>query len=299
MPTAGLRAAALAVITCAFLQLTPLSILAGDAGTGDSFKGPVGLQLYSLRAQFIANGAVATLDKVKAMGFKYVELAGTANMPVEKFKALLDERGLVPISAHFPYSRYKSDPDGVAKDAKALGLKYCGCAWIDHKGDFDEKTCREAIEVFNKAGEALAKEGIRFFYHIHGFEFQPYPAGGADSTLQDLLFTETKADKVSYQMDVFWIVFPGKNPVKLLEKYAGRWELMHLKDMKKDVIVGSLNPKTDVKNDVALGTGQINYSEILPAAAKSGVKYYFIEDESPSSEEQIPVTLKFLEQVKY
>ena len=297
MLIAGLRAAAL--VAFGFLLLSSFSISAGDAGTGDSFKGPVGLQLYSLRAQFMANGAVATLDKVKALGIKNVELAGTANMPVDKFKALLDERGLAAISAHFPYARYKSDPEGVAKDAKALGLKYCGCAWIDHKGDFDEKTCREAIEVFNKAGEALAKEGIRFFYHCHGFEFQPYPAGGADSTLLDLLFTETKADKVSYEMDVFWIVFPGQNPVKLLEKYAGRWELMHLKDMKKGVVLGSLNPKTDVKNDVALGTGQINYAEILPAATKSGVKYFFIEDESPTSEEQIPVTLKFLEQVKY
>ncbi len=277
------------------IALGGLSIRAGDAGLGDSFKGPIGLQLYSLRAQFLANGVGATLDKVKAMGIKNVELAGTYNLPAEKFKSMLEERGLVAISGHFPYGRYKTDPDGVAKDAKALGLKYAGCAWIDHKGDFDEATCRDAAAVFNKAGEALAKEGIKFFYHCHGYEFQPYK----DGTLFDLLMTESKADKVAFQMDVFWVVFPGQNPAKLLEKYAGRWELVHLKDMKKGLPLGSLKGGTDVKNDVALGTGQLNWGEILPAAAKAGVKYYFIEDESPTSEEQIPVSLKFLETVKF
>ena len=62
----------------------------------------------------------------------------------------------------------------MAREAKALGLKYAGFAWIPHEGDFDEKACREAIAVFNKAGEALAKHGIKFFYHHHGYEFQPH-----------------------------------------------------------------------------------------------------------------------------
>ena len=268
---------------------------AGEAGLGASFKGPLGLQLYSLRAQFMAKGVPATLDFVKGLGFKFVELAGTYNLPPEKFKAMLEERGLKAISGHFPFARYKSDPEGVAKEAKALGLQYAGCAWIDHKGDFDEKTCREAAAVFNKAGEVLAKEGIRLFYHCHGYEFQPYQGG----TLLDLLMSETKKENVAYQMDVFWIVFPGQSPAALLEKYSGRWELMHLKDMRTGVALGSLSGGTDVKNDVALGAGQIKWTEVLDAASKNNVKWYFIEDESPDSEAQLPQTLKFLEEIKF
>jgi len=283
----------LIIVLC--LALISISLHAADAGTGESFKGPIGLQLYSLRNQFMANGVPATLDKVKAMGIKNVELAGTYNLPAEKFNTMLAERGLTAISGHFSYGKYKSDPASVAKEAKALGLKFAGCAWIDHKGDFDEATCREAAAVFNKAGEILAKEGIRLFYHCHGYEFQPYK----DGTLFDLLMAETKKEYVAFQMDVFWVVFPGQSPAKLFEKYSGRWELVHLKDMNKDLKLGSLMGKTDVKNDVALGTGQMNWTEILPAAAKNGAKYYFIEDESPTSEEQIPVSLKFLEAVKF
>jgi sugar phosphate isomerase/epimerase len=95
-------------------------------------------------------------------------------------------------------------------------------------------------------------------------------------------------------MDVLWIVFPGQDPVQLLEKYAGRWKLMHLKDLKKGIATGSLSGQTDVANDVTLGTGQMDWSAIFTAARKNGVQHYFIEDESPTSMEQIPQSLTFL-----
>ena len=263
-------------------------------GTGPAFKGPIGLQLYSLRAQFTKN-VPATLDQVRGFGIEYVELAGTYNLAPEKFKEQLEARGLKPISGHFPYERYRDDAEGVARDAKGLGLQYAGCAWIPHQDPFDEKTCREAAAVFNRAGQALAKEGIKFFYHTHGYEFQPHGNG----TLFDLLMAETKPESVRYQMDVFWIVHPGQDPVKLLEKYGHRFELMHVKDMRKGTPTGLLTGHSDVANDVALGTGTMDWPAILKAAGKAGVKWYFIEDESPSSVEQIPQSLRFLEQVKY
>ncbi len=263
-------------------------------GTGPSFKGPIGLQLYSLRAQF-GKDVPGTLDEVQKWGIKYVELAGTYGKTPEDFKKELSSRGIEAISAHFDYNRYKTDIDGVVREAKALGLRYAGCAWIPHDSGFDEKTCREAIDVFNKAGEALAKHGIKFFYHVHGFEFQPYK----DGTLLDLLFSETNPKYVNYEMDIFWIVFPGQDPVKLLEKYPKRWQLAHLKDMKKSTPTGELTGHTDVKNDAALGAGKMDLPAILRAAKKAGVKWYFIEDESPWSEQQIPQSLDYLEHVKF
>ncbi len=266
----------------------------GAVGTGKSFKGPIGLQLYSLRNQF-AKDVPGTMAKVQEFGIKYVELAGTYNQSPDQFKALLAKNGLDAVSGHFGFERYRDEPEAVLRDAKALGLKYAGCAWIPHEGDFDEKECREAIRVFNHAGEVLAKEGIKFFYHVHGFEFQPRAQG----TLLDLLFAETNPQFVNYEMDVFWIAFPAQDPVKLLQKYPKRWILMHVKDMKKGTKTGELTGHTDVNNDVALGTGQIDYPPILAEAARVGIKYYFIEDESASSVEQVPQTLSYLEQVRF
>jgi sugar phosphate isomerase/epimerase len=286
----------------AFLCASSLAVLlsgisaarAADVGTGPSFKGPIGLQLYSLRDQF-KKDVPGTLDEVKRFGIRYAELAGTYGMSNDKFKAELSSRGITPIAAHFSYEQYRDDPEKAAQEAKALGLKFAGCAWIPHEGNFDEKKCREAIGVFNKAGEVLAKQGLKFFYHVHGYEFQPFEQG----TLFDLLMAETNPKTVSYEMDIFWVVFPNQDPVKLFEKYGTRWELVHLKDMRKGTQTGALTGSTDVKNDAALGAGLMDLPAILKAAGKAGVKWYFIEDESPWSEAQIPQSLRYLEQVKF
>ena len=283
-------------LLCA-LALPSIMAFAADkhaAGIGPNFKGPVGLQLYSLRDQFSKN-VPATLEQVHRFGIQYVELAGTYNLSPEQFKEQLAANGLKPISGHFPFERYRDDVEGIARDAKRLGLKYTGCAWIPHTDPFNEKTCREAIAVFNRVGEALAKHRLQFFYHTHGYEFQPYGHG----TLFDLLMAETKPNFVRYEMDVFWIVHPGQDPVKLLQKYGKRFELMHVKDMKKGTPTGLFTGHSDVTNNVPLGTGVIDWSAIFKAAQKAGVKWYFIEDESPTSVEQIPQSLSYLEKLKF
>lgn len=257
------------------------------------FKGPVGLQLYSLREQF-KQDVGKTLDQVRAFGITNVELAGTYGVPPEKFKEQLDARHIKAVSSHFSYEQCRDDIEGVVRDAKLFGVEYAGCAWIPHKDPFDEKTTREAAAVFNRAGAALAKQGIKFFYHTHGYEFLPY----RDGTLFDLLMKETNPEYVRIEMDVYWVVHPGQDPVKFLEKYGNRVELMHVKDMKRGT-PGGFTGQSDVTNNVALGQGIIDWPHVLRAAKKAGVKWYFIEDESPTSVEQIPQSLRYLETLKF
>jgi sugar phosphate isomerase/epimerase len=283
----------LALISSIALAAVTASAAEKTVGTGDSFKGPVGLQLYSLRADFDKD-VLDTLKKVRDMGFKYVELAGTYKLTPAQFKQALDANGLVAVAGHFSYERYRDNLQGVIQEAKALGLQYAGCAWIPHKGDFDEKGCREAIALFNRVGEALEKEGLKFYYHTHGYEFQPFGNG----TLFDLLMKETNPRFVRYEMDILWIVHPGQDPVALLQKYGKRFELMHVKDLKKGV-KGDLSGGTDVKNDVTLGTGQIDLPAVLKAAEKAKLKWYFIEDESPTAAQQIPHSLEYLQNIKF
>src|SRR5437588_4136048 len=193
--------------TALLLSMPLVLIVCGDSpqasaaqtSVGPDFKGPIGLQLYSLREQF-KKDVPGTLDEVKSFGIKYAELAGTYNVPPEQFKEQLNARGIEAVSGHFPFERFRDDVEGIASESKALGLKYAGCAWITHEGDFNEKTCREAVQTFNTAGAALAKHGVKFFYHVHGYEFQPFK----DGTLLDLLIGETDPKLVAYQMDIFW-----------------------------------------------------------------------------------------------
>lgn len=278
------------------LTVLTLGAFAQTHAQDEKFTGKPGLQLYSLRSQFKLKGVPRTLDQVKSFGIRYVELAGTYGLSPEEMKKELTARDLVAVSGHYPFSGWKNEPEKIAKEAKALGLKFAGCAWADHKAPMDEPQAREIAAVFNKAGEVLAKEGITFFYHLHGFEFYPWKNG---ETLADLIIQETHPEHVKFQMDTLWVVFPGQDPVKLLDKYPSRWSLMHLKDLKKGVATGSLEGSTNVEYDVPLGTGQMNWPAILGAAHKAGIEYYFIEDESSSSEQQIPQSLEYLGKVTW
>ena len=207
--------------------LTALALIAGagqaaqaaneSAGIGKSFKGPVGLQLYSLRGDFTAKGVPATARQVAAYADQECGTLHDLQSQAGGFQKMLEQRGLKAVSSHFPFGRLKNDVKGVVADAKALGIKYAGCAWAAHKGDWDLEETKEAARVFNNVGEALAKEGITFFYHLHGFEFQPH---GRD-TLADELIRLCKKEYVSFQMDVLWIVFPGQDPAEFLRKLPG------------------------------------------------------------------------------
>ncbi len=117
--------------------------------------------------------------------------------------------------------------------------------------------------------------------------------------LFDLLMAETKPEAVSFEMDVFWTVHPGQDPVKLLQKYPSRLVLMHVKDMRKGTKTGLLTGSEDLRNDVALGSGQIDIAGALHEAQKVGVKHFFIEDESPVPVEQIPRSLRYLESLAW
>jgi len=261
--------------------------------SGHLVKGNVGLQLYSLRAQ-LDKDVPGTLAEVRSWGIKYVELAGTYHLTPAEFKEQLTEHGLVAVSGHFSFEKFRDDPEGVFKEAEVLGLKYVGCAGIPHQGAFDEVACRQAIAVFNRAGALAAQHHMHFFYHPHGFEFQPFENG----TLADLLIRETNPAYVKYEMDIFWIAHAGENPVQWLLRYPGRWALMHLKDMKKGTPTGLLTGSSPVSNDVVFGTGQLDMPAILRAAGKVGVKWYFIEDESAVSEQQIPESLRYLREAQ-
>lgn len=259
-------------------------------GTGRGFAGPVGLELYSLRDIFAKNVPLG-LQFTRNYGFVEIEFGGSYGMAPEKFRETVRQYGFKPVAAMWDYNLVANDPAKVVAEAKAFGVQYAGTAWIPHTGDFTAAQARQAAQVFNRLGEMLAKDGRRFFYHNHGYEFVQHGAG----TLFDLLVAETKPEWVSFEMDVFWVVHPGLDPVKLLNQYPNRWELMHLKDMRKGTPTGLLTGNTDVRNDVSLGSGQIDLAAVLKAAQRVGVKHYFIEDESPAVVEQLPVSLRFLE----
>ncbi|WP_369679211.1 sugar phosphate isomerase/epimerase family protein [Siphonobacter sp. BAB-5385] len=166
-------------------------------------------------------------------------------------------------------------------------------AWIPHQGAFNIDHAKKAVEDFNKAGKVLKAAGLTFCYHNHGYEFSPYVQG----TLFDYLVKNTNPSDVSFELDVLWAQHGGADPVALLKKYGKRFQLIHLKDLKKGV-KGDFTGSTPLENDVALGTGQIDIPGVIREAKRLGIRHYFIEDESPSIAQQVPQSIAYLKGLK-
>ena len=264
--------------------------------SGD-FQGPLGVQLWSFREAFKTD-VPGTLARVRALGFREVELAGTYGMSAQQFRQALDSAGLSATSMHVGYEQLRDSLESALAAARVLGPKYIGTAWIPHPdGPITAQIARQAAADFNRWGKAARAQGLQFFYHVHGYEFKP----GVDGALpMDVLMRETDPEAVKFEMDVFWASLPGNDPAALLRKYPGRWKLMHIKDMKKGVVTGvhtgSANPDS---TEVPTGTGQTDYRAVLRAAKEVGVERYYLEDETARPFETVPLSVRWLEAVRF
>ncbi len=271
--------------------LAAASVVSGTKAIGEGSRLNIGLEVYSFRAD-MKRDIPGTLAKARAMGFDHVEMGDDYyGQTPEEFRKSLDAAGLKATSIHFQYDDWKKKGvDGVRRELDVFGAHWACMPWIPHQQAFTRADAERAAADFNTWAAAMAGSGHGFAYHAHGYEFQPAPEG----TLFDLLAKSTDPAHVKFQMDTFWIVVPGQDCVKLLEKYPNRWRLMHLKDLRKGAPIGNQQGHADDLDSVPVGEGIIPWDKVLALARKQGVEDYFIEDESPKAMEQVPVSLKYL-----
>ena len=270
--------------------LVLLSVVSSSVfAQGDSLKGRLAVQLWSFREDF-KRDVPGTLKRVRQLGFTRVELAGFYGMTARQFKGELLKAGLVAVSMHVEYDAAKNKLDEVIKDAQTLGVTHVGVPWIN--SPFTKKDCEEAIQVFNRAGEKMAAQGITFFYHLHGYEFVPNDGGAG--TLFEYLMAQTNPKFVKLQMDTLHVAHPGQDPAKLLQKYSERFVSIHLKDVRKDI---EMNNSGTVKDEDGrpMGQGKIDWNATLKAAKKANLQWYIIEDETPTVWDGVAQSLKFLD----
>ena len=254
-----------------------------------SFGGVLGLQLYSLRNQ-MQQDVPGTLKMVRDWGLSEVETAGYYGRTAAQFAEELQRANLTAKSMHAGYELLRDNFKQVVSDAKALGATFVTTAWIPHKAPFTRDDIDRAAAHFTEWGRALKNDGLSFMYHLHGYEFAPGPQG----TLLDTLLQNTPTDAVHYEMDVFWVVRGGGNPVALLDTHKGRFAALHLKDMLKGTKTGDLTGAAPDDTNVPLGTGMIDYPAVLRAARNAGTRLYYIEDEHANVVQQVPQTLAYL-----
>lgn len=276
------------VISLFVIALLSLVSTANAQKFGKILKETPGAVSYTFRNEF-AKDVPGTLDKVKAMGITNIEFSNLFGKTAPELRALLDERGMRCSSLGVGFVDLNEKLETVVQNAKTLGVEFVRIGSVPHKGPMDLALAQKTIEDFNRFGQKLKDNGLTFCYHNHGFEFEPYEGG----TYFDYIVKNTNSDLVFFEMDVVWMHLPGQDPAAMLKKYPKRFKLIHLKDLKIGVPPSKAG-STPNENCVVLGTGQINYPEILKAAKKSAIKYFYIEDENLNAMQQVPQSLAYL-----
>ena len=225
-----------------------------------------GIQLYSLRDD-LPEDAKGVLKKLALYGYSQVEgYEGEQGMfwgmTPGDFKKYMDELGMSFIASHCNIDK---DFEKKAADAAAIGMKYLICP--SRGGAKTVDAFKKIADDFNAKGEICKQNGIRFAYHNHEYSFKEIDG----QMPQDIMLQNTDPLLVDFEMDIYWVVTGKQDPVAWLNKYPGRFRLGHFKDRIKDA--------TERNASCTLGTGSINYPEILKAAKKNGMQYFVVEQE--------------------
>ena len=247
------------------LALTALgSKLAGCksvAATGSSNIKNFGLQLYSLRDD-MPKDPKGVLKQVASFGYNQIEgfegpMGMFWGMSNTEFKKYMDDLGMTIVSSH---CNINQDFERKASEAAAIGMKYLIEPYLGPRKTIDE--FKKAADLFNQKGQVCKKAGIRFAYHNHDYSFKPVEG----QLPQDVMMQNTDPDLVDFEMDMYWVVAAGQNPIAWYNKYPNRFRLGHVKDKKGD-------------ETCTLGKGTIDYPKILGEAKKKGLQYFIVEQE--------------------
>jgi sugar phosphate isomerase/epimerase len=228
----------------------------------------IGVQLYTVRTR-MQQGVPQTLRAVADMGYREVETAGLFDLTPQQFRAELDRVGLVSPAGHYPINALRDNTAGTLTTAAALGQRWLVVPWLDPA----ERTAagyRRLAADLNSAGTAARDRGLRVGYHNHEFEFDRVDG---QRTGMDILLAETDPALVDIELDLFWAVKAGHDPLTLFAAHPGRFRLCHVKDMAD---IGGAERMVDV------GQGQIDFARIFARSEQAGLQHYFVEHDNPS-----------------
>ena len=255
-----LRNSALASIA---LSMPFKNELMAMGGANNSF----GIQLWSVK-EALAKDTLGVLKHLSKSGFKKIEsFEGEKGifwgMKNTEFKKVMDDLGMQLVSSHCDTT---NDFERKAAQAGEIGMKYLICPYKGAQPTIDHY--KKFADEFNACGEIAKKHGIRFAYHNHDYSFAPMNG----ILPQDVMMNNTNKDTVDFEMDMYWTVAAGVDPIAYMKKFPNRFKLVHVKDLVK-------LPKGEHESCV-IGKGTIDYKALLPQASKQGVQYFIVEQEA-------------------
>jgi sugar phosphate isomerase/epimerase len=244
----------------------------------------IGIQLYTIR-EMVNKDFEGTLKILSGIGYNSVEAAGYGDRKFYGFEPadyakICKDYGILPISSHSGINLENADV--VIEDTAKAGMSYLVLPSIPKEKRQTLEDYKRLADEFNQIGEKCKKSGLKFGYHNHAFEFEKLE----DRVPYDILLESTDPDLCFMQVDFYWMVYGGFDPFNYFKRYPGRFELWHVKDMNK----------SEQRESTEIGQGIIDFPGLFKKQKKSGMKYYFVEQEEFKMDmvESITMSYKYL-----
>ena len=262
-----------------FIKLAGLAAAGAAIAPSFAFAAPakvVGLQLYSLRVE-LPKDLKGTIANVAKAGYKEVETYGYSakdgywGLDAKAFKALLSENGLTAPSGHYGMDKFITDGNQeelktYIEAANILGSSHITVPYLGDNLRKNEGDWKNVADRLNEAGVLCKAAGLKLGYHNHNFEFVKYGA----TTGYEMMLKGTDPNLVDFEMDIYWVVRSGNDPVKLFTEFPGRFPMWHVKDM----------DKVDNTINTEVGTGTIDFKTLYKSAKLAGLKHLIVEQEN-------------------
>ncbi len=232
----------------------------------------IGIQLYTLRDIF-PNDVNGTLDMLARFGYGQVETAGYADRSPAVMRAALDVTGITAPSAHIGIDVLRADLEGALEDAVTMGHRYVVVPWLPPDQRPDRDGYLALADEINVMGQQSQSMGIKMAYHNHDFEFDAF---GTDRPAYFDFVERLDPDLVNLELDLYWVVVAGYDPVEIFERYPGRFPLWHVKD----------GAGPDMAQTV-VGRGALDFEGIFAASETAGLEYAFIEADHPPNDDSL------------
>jgi len=217
-----------------------------------------------------------TLIKLSEMGYKYLEFGGTFGMETSELKPLLKDLGITPLAGGTNMASLQGDGLKQAIDDQLeMDKKYLICywPWMDGGDNITMDYLKFAVEQFNLIGEKCNENGLRFAFHNHDKEFKKIEG----KVIYDFFMESTAPEIMTMQLDLYWIIVGGGDPIEYIKRYPGRYDLLHVKDS-YDI--------TSTESFACVGSGVIDFEPIFRLRETGGFKHLIVErDRGEATEE--------------
>ncbi len=232
----------------------------------------VGLQIYTVRDKMeTPDTYLAAMKQIREIGYTHFQTAGkvTNIEAAEFYKKCANEADLRICGTHFDWRIITEKFDLALKIHEILDTKNMGIGSMPSGSARSEKDALlKFIDTVNEIGHKLSKYGMKFTYHNHHFEFAKIEG----KTIMDYLIDGFDPNAVSFVLDTYWVQHGGYDVRKMIERLAGRIDILHLKDM-------GVSLDENNSDITEVGNGNINFEDIIPLAEKIGVKDFVVEQD--------------------